>query len=969
MPKWVQEYEVRIGVETTWGTTGTCGGPAGSADRSSSSGFPDIVAHSRINSQAIHDLDQPQISRANLEEVVGAALREGFEAIGEDSEEEDSEEEDSEEEDSEEEATDELCGVHHSGAEEDQDADFGTGAEESHQGDVIMGDGAGPLLGTSGQPFVVGGRCTHMSLTPKLTSEISLMSIMIEHKMPNAAFKSIMRWAAESSRQGMVFRNSMGRSRKAVLKEVRKLNPELEDFEDKFQSVLLPEWRPKPTQAPVQTFHKAVKALLNKRSLFKEENISLPNSESPFEHSSVPPTAKITELHHGTWWRSTWEKKCNPTKREMLVPVILHMDGVSLDNGGRLSLTPLKMTLGVFSTEARKKPEAWENLMFFPKTNKNGGKLESIDNIRNLHHGLRVGLESLREACAPNEAFPCLGFPWAGKKWDVLMKFSVAFVIGDTEQHDQLCGRFGARQRSVNFICRHCNCKTDDLADPDKQQACRLWKPSDFTAEKFQSEELCSKKVSHHDVRNAFHDICFGTNEENIHFGSPGELLHMHQLGVAKRAVEGTRAFLERSGLSKPVIEGLEKVAFRIGSLLARQSQRNLPRTRVSQNSTHLKVEKKEGHMYSGMILSLLITLHSDEAKSILTNRRGARGLCKTLEHIICMEEFFKHGELPIEDLAPLRKHIDFFMKLIVDNCKRLSAENSMGNNLTKNHLCFHLPRCIELHGPPLGWDSSPAESHHKTEIKAPARNTQRNATNLPEQTAKRCAERDFVSLVMDEIKHSEIDSDECSDVNIGSRAGGSLFRIQLDTEGKPFMEWRNAKNRDKQVPCHPSDVIEYCWAMFGGTGVKFLEGFTEHQRSDGENVHMFRAHPSYRSNAGQTNSVWYDWAMFQYKDNDEAVRETPAQILCFLQVNSEPHAIVRSFRDPPKAVTGSTIVMRGTLDERFYTYQCDNITDVAAVVENVGSQTNQFFFVQGREHWLRQFCEDVNNCKENDVE
>ena len=38
---------------------------------------------------------------------------------------------------------------------------------------------------------------------------------------------------------------------------------------------------------------------------------------------------------------------------EMLVPIILYMDGISLDAHGRLSLCPFNITLGIFTVEAK----------------------------------------------------------------------------------------------------------------------------------------------------------------------------------------------------------------------------------------------------------------------------------------------------------------------------------------------------------------------------------------------------------------------------------------------------------------------------------------------------------------------------------------------------------------------------------------------------------------------------------------
>ena len=42
-----------------------------------------------------------------------------------------------------------------------------------------------------------------------------------------------------------------------------------------------------------------------------------------------------------------------------MVPVILYMDGICLDAHGRLTLTPLNMTLRIFNVATCKRPEAW----------------------------------------------------------------------------------------------------------------------------------------------------------------------------------------------------------------------------------------------------------------------------------------------------------------------------------------------------------------------------------------------------------------------------------------------------------------------------------------------------------------------------------------------------------------------------------------------------------------------------------
>ena len=72
----------------------------------------------------------------------------------------------------------------------------------------------------------------------------------------------------------------------------------------------------------------------------------------------------------------------------MLIPITLYMDGISLDAHGRLTFTPLNTILRIFNVEARKQPETWETLYFYPNTeflSNYSSKADPIDNIQNLH--------------------------------------------------------------------------------------------------------------------------------------------------------------------------------------------------------------------------------------------------------------------------------------------------------------------------------------------------------------------------------------------------------------------------------------------------------------------------------------------------------------------------------------------------------------------------------------------------------
>ena len=115
-------------------------------------------------------------------------------------------------------------------------------------------------------------------------------------------------------------------------------------------------WKPdnKPVEVYVCDFTHALDSLFSKPQLMKETNLSLPNATDPYSCENNPPVQTVSELHHGSWWRESWmAAKCDPANNEILVPVIFCMDKINLDAHGRLNLTPLNMTLGMFSTATR----------------------------------------------------------------------------------------------------------------------------------------------------------------------------------------------------------------------------------------------------------------------------------------------------------------------------------------------------------------------------------------------------------------------------------------------------------------------------------------------------------------------------------------------------------------------------------------------------------------------------------------
>ena len=103
-----------------------------------------------------------------------------------------------------------------------------------------------------------------------------------------------------------------------------------------------------------------------------------------------------------------------------------------------------------------------------------------------------------------------------------------------------------------------------------------------------------------------FHNLEFGENKHKIHLATPGEYLHMYQLGSTKRGVKSFTCFVMGTFLTSDGCRGhrteafisLGKIAQGYGAALTKNADRNFPRTKHT--TTVLSPTKKEGNDYAG---------------------------------------------------------------------------------------------------------------------------------------------------------------------------------------------------------------------------------------------------------------------------------------------------------------------------------------------------------------------------------
>eukprot|EP00536_Pseudo-nitzschia_multiseries_P017257 jgi/Psemu1/50051/gm1.50051_g len=513
--------------------------------------------------------------------------------------------------------------------------------------------------------------------------------------------------------------------------------------------------------------------------------------------------------------------------------------------------------------------------VFFADNNKTLSPCHFKDKIQNLHNGLELALCSFKAACNKDSGIKWNYLPYANQQWKVKMKFAIAYVIGDTELHDKLCGKYGSFNNGVMRMCCHCNSYSLNINIPSVQPATKKWSPVDFHC--FPGTDLNDinknfKNNSHHNIRNVFHDLWFGTNQNNFHFATPGECLHMHQLGTAKRVL--------------------------------------------------LSTTKKEGYDFSGMLISILIAMVSKHGTDIIG------------------DHCFVKKQIEAIQLINIPKTIMHFINCINSTCHR----KGMGTKLIKNHLYFHLTDYIPLWGSSADWDSAPNESPHKTEIKAPSKNTQGNTASLINQTTQLKSEKMMLSHA---TYHYNLNLPDPPSIERPD-GGGSHFQIMRTNNGESTMKWLCSTNKTK--PFFPSIILDFvCDSV-----LPLLEnplhicGVTELNCYDVacDSNFIFCSHPLYRSDSSLLNSVWMDWCLMKL---DFDLNSNPKLILCqllwkqpyssiggYLIDTNGRYAVAHRFQDEPKK-TASEFIKCGCLMNSLYLFHANTIHSELAVIPEEG--------------------------------
>jgi hypothetical protein len=791
---------------------------------------------------------------------------------------------------------------------------------------------------------------------------IGLLDILKDMNAPLNAFSRILNWAAKSNESGYIFKTKCQPTRQKVMSNLyERYNMDgLIPIEKK---LYLP-YSKRIVSMVYFDAREVFASLLSCPILNQDESFLFHEQEDPF--AEPPISDHVGDINTGRCYHETYKALVKKKGLDMLLPSVLAMDKTHLDLAGRLQMEPITISHGLLKHSIRSQPIAMRILGYINHTTpahkrSPSAKEADFNAPDHLPHGTEYFDDALKplngmswSAYLLNEVHIQIryileesgflhlqdqGFVWklnyGGKVFDVVLHPYVPFIVGDTEGHDRLCGHYTARFKAVKQLCRACQCPTELSGYSKAKYLHRKPRNIKRLVDRVDLDRL--KLQSQNYLKNGFDNVRFGMHNDRGIFGAcPGEMLHLISLGWFKYCLDAfTYQAGGRKGNKSVALQHYDGLCGTIGKLMARQSDRDLPRTNFPKGFS--SGANLMGHEVPGCLLVKLFALHTTKFQDIFMKQRIRKVkkpkevaankvvvaddvdppappepvvnyLCQD-KHVVDWKlmvssllqwlQWMKQGKIPKSQVR--KSH--YAVKWLMRNMKRISPRaTGMGNNTIKMHLVLHICEDILDHGVPENVNSAYAESAHITLAKRTSSNTQKRASTFTRQAAERYIENLAISRAacdVEQHRHSShiaagVPGEEDTHRN-EAVASGRKYSITSGTRGG-FMvgtfRWqrtRKSDNREKDQLMNPvtNFLIRYiCPHVPDGQ----VQCFTELISDSGD---MFRAHPNY------DGIPWYDKAMV-----DWIIVEKPGKKLKQVRLP----AIIRAFIDLSRVSAGVSI-------------------------------------------------------------
>jgi hypothetical protein len=730
-----------------------------------------------------------------------------------------------------------------------------------------------------------------------LPAKIELLKMLNTAKAPLYLYEQIIAWAKTAvNKYDVDFGIETNFSREKLLQEL-KSKYSLKNIEPKVQKLTL-RGSLNTTDIITHSFKDSLFSLLNDKQLMQSKNLLISESDIyglEKNPSNTNSTKVYGDINTGTVYQKAQKEYCKEPN-DILCPIIFFIDKTHTDTNGRLCLEPIRFTLGIFNRETRNNPSAWRTMGYISdqaQIEKTTPHQKAID----YHHMIEIIIQEFQQCQQEKLSF---NLNFNNKSYNVNLKIPVLYIIGDTEGLDKICGRYTSRN-NIQRPCRCCNCPFDKLDDPEYKFKLNNHKKLMKQIEVGSANTL--KELSSHKLSNAWENLQFCDPERGLFGAVCGDIMHCLQHGLFMYLItmlfdqkkikdilsdtetdETSYILSNRSAFPEAYCTKIDSICRKYGKMMMHQSDRSLPRTHFY--SSYTTVTRKNASEMSGILLVYLMVFNSNEGASKIDQQLGegrtTQFIC-LFELMLLLENFCGQDELSPNMVRTLHQFMPYIL-----NTYKLTLDRQVGcqMKIIKFHLPSHFASDIQRFGSMKNFDTGIGESHHKTESKNPAKNTQRRKVNFEFQAAKRQIENLAINMAYNNSIAAFNDDDE---KNHDDYVESKWFRYVYDDKKHVLMQ-KNSKENCKWIDTIFQNQLEKFCSLVVNQGciVGPLKFFTQHNRGK----FIFRADPSY-----DKTEPWYDWASIKW----EADGIIPAKLLIFWEIGDD------AFQKPFKI--GSTTI------------------------------------------------------------
>ena len=753
-------------------------------------------------------------------------------------------------------------------------------------------------------------------------AKVDLYEMLSKANCPKYLFEDIQRWAIKHADD---LKGSNPSKRKTFVQKIGKKIYGQEPFK-KLKPLTTNVVLPRGSVLPVVTFplKSCIVSLLSNCNLMKDNNLLI-DIEDPFRKSQ--PGDVLEDINSGWWYFETRDELCTGPS-DVLLPLLMFIDGSNVDKNGRLSVEPVSMTLGIFNRETRNLPQAWRTLGFVESLdNKVSEDLvvskKSVFKLQDYHSIITHILTDLKYLQGKNG-----GFHWNlvlnGVLHPIVFKVALQVIIGDCKGNDMLCGRYGSHSRNTSGFCR--DCKVPFSLSDDPYHQCHFIHPSDIQGK----SERDLNSIGFHHINNAFDSIYFGARSLGIYGCTPSEPLHAFKLGLCKYFYETFNKDFPSE--TKKLID---KKLKRIIKTDSNQNIRSLPSITVLRNGLDKCSTLTADDQFARIFGVYMCLLDPSILKSLATDTRykqheekkhpvaiGPMNVNAAIGWIRMFEDTIVYHAWLYSD-SHNRKD---FEESIADNTDSLSSSSSdseesdygssrcresvaqtavrkyldsfrtivrrkEGNQLKVNKFHQQLHNCREIlkDGALLNVDGGRPESIAIDTLKKPGSLTQKRVQSLTRQMAENLMSDQVMADARDLIDQQSTLYSISKVDKPAYQLYGSRFAFQLSFPDGSFnvgvddvkidFKWKGEAYHSTKFYDLCKGVAKRLYINVGPGGClrhnSVVDGFTEYHIGD----LVFRSHPCYRN-----EREWTDWAMIKW---DEVSEPIPAKICMFLNLEN----------------------------------------------------------------------------------